>query len=98
MGKHVLFETGIRRLGSRESGFFYRYPDSGEKVREEKVLERIEGLKIPPAYEGVRIARGPSAKVRPRRPRLLRQTPVPLQPPIPGTEGAREVRAGAALR
>ncbi len=64
MGKHVLFETGIRRLGSRESGFFYRYPDSGEKVREEKVLERIEGLKIPPAYEGVRIARGPSAKVQ----------------------------------
>jgi DNA topoisomerase-1 len=33
-------------------------------VREEKVLERIEGLKIPPAYEGVRIARGPRAKVQ----------------------------------
>ena len=64
MGKHVLFETGIRRLGSREGGFFYRYPDSGKTVREERVLERIESLKIPPAYEDVRIARGPSAKVQ----------------------------------
>jgi len=64
MGEHALFETGIRRLGSKEAGFFYRYPDSGETVREEKVLERIEGLKIPPAYENVRIARGPSAKVQ----------------------------------
>jgi hypothetical protein len=29
MGRHVLFETGIRRLGSRERGFFYRYPGTG---------------------------------------------------------------------
>ncbi len=43
MGRHVLFETGIRRLGSKEYDFFYRYPDSGDTVREEKVLERIEG-------------------------------------------------------
>jgi DNA topoisomerase I len=64
MGKHVLFETGIRRLGSKESGFFYRYPDTGASVREERVLKRIENLKIPPAYEDVRIARGPSAKVQ----------------------------------
>ena len=64
MSKHALFETGIRRLGSKEKGFFYRYPDSGETVREEKVLERIERLKIPPAYEDVHIARGPSAKVQ----------------------------------
>lgn len=64
MGKHVLFRTGIRRLGSKENGFFYRYPDTGETVREEKVLKRIEDLKIPPAYEDVRIARGPSAKVQ----------------------------------
>jgi len=64
MGKHVLFRTGIRRLGSKESGFFYRYPDTGETVREAKVLKRIEDLKIPPAYEDVRIARGPSAKVQ----------------------------------
>jgi DNA topoisomerase-1 len=64
MGRHILFQTGIRRLGSKEKGFFYRYPDSGETVREEKVLTRIENLKVPPAWEDVHIARGPSAKVQ----------------------------------
>jgi DNA topoisomerase I len=64
MGSHVLFETGIRRLGSKERGFFYRYPGTGETVREERVLERIENLKVPPAWEDARIARSPSAKVQ----------------------------------
>lgn len=64
MGRHVLFETGIRRLGSKERGFFYRYPDTGETVREEKVLSRIENLKVPLAWDEARIARGPSAKVQ----------------------------------
>jgi DNA topoisomerase I len=64
MSRHILFQTGIRRLGSKEKGFFYRYPDSGETVREERVLTRIENLKVPPAWEEVHIARGPSAKVQ----------------------------------
>ncbi|MGF1471526.1 MAG: DNA topoisomerase IB [Rubrobacteraceae bacterium] len=64
MGRHVLFKTGIRRLGSMRRGFFYRYPDTGETVREKKVLSRIENLKVPPAWDGARIARGPSAKVQ----------------------------------
>src|SRR5919205_1304435 len=64
MGRHLLFQTGIRRLGSKERGFFYRYPDSGETVREERVLTRIESLKVPPAWEEARIARSPSAKVQ----------------------------------
>ena len=64
MARHALFETGIRRLGSKEKGFSYRYPDSGEIVREEKVLKRIEDLKVPPAWDDVHIARGPSAKVQ----------------------------------
>ena len=64
MGKHILFETGIRRLGSKENGFFYRYPGTRESVREERVLERIENLKVPPAWEDARIARSPSAKVQ----------------------------------
>jgi DNA topoisomerase-1 len=64
MGNHVLFKSGIRRLGSKESGFFYRYPDTGESVREERVLTRIENLKVPPAWEEARIARNPSAKVQ----------------------------------
>ncbi len=64
MGRHVLFETGIRRLGSTEGGFFYRYPGTGDSVREERVLTRIENLKVPPAWEDARIARSPSAKVQ----------------------------------
>jgi DNA topoisomerase-1 len=64
VGEHVLFRTGIRRLGTKERGFFYRYPGTGETVREERVLERIENLKVPPAWEDARIARGPSAKVQ----------------------------------
>jgi DNA topoisomerase I len=54
----------MRRLGSKEGGFFYRYPDTGETVREERILSRIENLKVPPAWEEARIARGPSAKVQ----------------------------------
>jgi len=64
MGKHVLFDTGIRRLGSKENGFFYRHPGTDETVRSEKVLERIEALKVPPAWEDVRVAQSPSAKVQ----------------------------------
>ena len=64
MGEHVLFKTGIRRLGSKERGFFYRYPGTGEPVREERVLRRIENLKVPPAWEDVRIARSPAARVQ----------------------------------
>jgi DNA topoisomerase I len=37
MGEHVLFGTGIRRLGSKEAGFFYRYPGTNETVREDRV-------------------------------------------------------------
>ena len=64
MGKHILFDTGIRRLGSKEDGFFYRYPGTDELVREERVLARIEDLKVPPAWKDARIARSPSAKVQ----------------------------------
>src|ERR687893_2208094 len=64
MGKHILFDAGIRRLGSKEYGFFYRYPGTGETVREQRVLTRIENLKVPPAWEDARIARSPSAKVQ----------------------------------
>ena len=63
MGEHVLFKTGIRRLGSKEQGFFYRYPE-GDMVREERVLTRIDNLKVPPAWRDARIARAPSAKVQ----------------------------------
>jgi DNA topoisomerase I len=64
MGEHFLFETGIRRLGSKERGFSYRYPGTEEAVREERVLTRIENLKVPPAWQDARIARSPSAKLQ----------------------------------
>ena len=64
MGKHVLFGTGIRRMGTKEDGFSYRYPGTDEAVGAEGVLTRIEDLKVPPAWRDVRIARAPSAKVQ----------------------------------
>ena len=64
MASHALFETGIRRLGTKENGFSYRYPGTDEAVREEKVLRRIEALKVPPACEKARIAQSPSSKVQ----------------------------------
>ena len=64
MGEHILFETGIRRLGSKERGFSYRYPGTEEAVREERVLTRIENLKVPSAWQEARNANSPSAKVQ----------------------------------
>jgi DNA topoisomerase-1 len=64
MGQHVLFRTGISRLGTKENGFFYHYPGTNETVREERILQRIENLKVPPAWQDARIARSPSSKVQ----------------------------------
>lgn len=58
-----LDSNGIRREGSKESGFAYRLPD-GTEVRDEKVLARIARLRIPPAWQNVRIARGESAPLQ----------------------------------
>jgi hypothetical protein len=46
-GKRGLFGTGIRWLGGKEEGFFYRYPGTDDPVREGRVLSRIEDLKVP---------------------------------------------------
>lgn len=54
---------GIRREGSKETGFTYRLPD-GSEVTDEKVLARIARLRIPPAWQNVRIARGDSAPLQ----------------------------------
>jgi DNA topoisomerase I len=48
---------GIRRDGSKDSGFTYRRP-AGAAVTDEKTLARIRRLRIPPAWRDVRIARG----------------------------------------
>jgi DNA topoisomerase-1 len=55
--------NGIRREGSKEAGFTYRSPD-GRSVKDAKVLARIAKLRIPPAWQNVRIARGDAAPLQ----------------------------------
>ncbi len=55
--------NGIRREGTKQTGFTYRLPD-GALVEDEKVLARIARLRIPPAWQNVRIARGESAPLQ----------------------------------
>jgi DNA topoisomerase-1 len=54
---------GIRREGSKETGFSYKRPD-GSAVSDEKTLARIRKLRIPPAWRDVRIARGDAAPLQ----------------------------------
>jgi DNA topoisomerase-1 len=54
---------GIRRIGTKESGFEY-VSAKGEPVTGEKTLERIQKLRIPPAWVEVRIAQGESAPLQ----------------------------------
>jgi len=54
---------GIRREGTKESGFTYRHPD-GNPISDEKTLQRIARLRIPPAWRDVRIARGDAAPLQ----------------------------------
>ncbi|HET8797414.1 MAG TPA: DNA topoisomerase IB [Thermoanaerobaculia bacterium] len=54
---------GIRREGSKQSGFVYRRPD-GARIEDAKTLARIAKLRIPPAWIDVRIARGDSAPLQ----------------------------------
>ena len=54
---------GIRREGTKETGFIYR-DASGSLIGEETSLARIRKLRIPPAWREVRIARGESAPLQ----------------------------------
>jgi len=54
---------GIRREGSKETGFSYRTPD-GTSVTDDKTVARIQKLRIPPAWRDVRIARSDSAPLQ----------------------------------
>jgi DNA topoisomerase-1 len=54
---------GIRREGSKETGFRYRAPN-GTPIEDEKTLERIRKLRIPPAWQDVRIARSDGAPLQ----------------------------------
>jgi DNA topoisomerase-1 len=54
---------GIRREGSKETGFRY-VSANGSLIEDEKTLARIAKLRIPPAWADVRIARGDSAPLQ----------------------------------
>ena len=54
---------GIRREGTKESGFTYRLA-GGKAVGDEKTLARIRKLRIPPAWKDVRIARGDTSPLQ----------------------------------
>jgi DNA topoisomerase-1 len=58
-----LDQHGLRRLGTKETGFTYQAPD-GTTVNDPKTLERIRALRIPPAWTEVRIARGAGAPLQ----------------------------------
>jgi DNA topoisomerase-1 len=54
---------GIRREGTKETGFHYRN-SSGSLLDDEASLTRIRKLRIPPAWQEVRIARSDSAPLQ----------------------------------
>ncbi len=56
-------EKWICRKGTRTSGFQYSAPD-GKRVRDKNLLERINLLRIPPAWEEVHIAVNPRAAIQ----------------------------------
>ncbi len=53
----------IRRLGTKRSGFRYVKPD-GTAVRASRALERIDALRVPPAWTDVHIAPGERTAVQ----------------------------------
>ena len=56
-------EKWIRRKGSKASGFRYSGPD-GNPVRDKKTRERIDLLRIPPAWTDVHISSNPRAAIQ----------------------------------
>lgn len=56
-------EKWIRRMGTKESGFRYVGPD-GKPVRDKATRERIDLLRVPPAWKDVHIAATPRAAIQ----------------------------------
>ncbi|CAN5584877.1 hypothetical protein BH20ACI4_BH20ACI4_02050 [soil metagenome] len=53
----------FERKGTKSRGFFY-VDKNGKKIRDEKHLERIKSLVIPPAWKNVRISPSPNGKLQ----------------------------------
>ncbi|HXI11587.1 MAG TPA: DNA topoisomerase IB [Thermoanaerobaculia bacterium] len=58
-----LDHNGIRRVGSKTSGFRYSSA-GGATIADTRTLTRIRKLRIPPAWENVRIAKGDAAPLQ----------------------------------
>jgi DNA topoisomerase-1 len=56
-------EKWILRTGSKAGGFKYTGPD-GKRLRDKKTLERIDALRIPPAWKSVHIAQSSRASIQ----------------------------------
>jgi DNA topoisomerase-1 len=56
-------EKWIRRKGTKASGFRYTAPD-GKPVKKKEMLERIDLLRIPPAWTDVHISASPRAAIQ----------------------------------
>jgi DNA topoisomerase-1 len=55
--------TWIRRLGSKRTGF--RYVDARERtIRDRRTLDRIDALRVPPAWRDVHIASTPRSAIQ----------------------------------
>ena len=53
----------IRRLGSKRTGF--RYVNANDRpIRDARTLERIDGLRVPPAWRDVHIAASPRSAIQ----------------------------------
>jgi DNA topoisomerase-1 len=61
--RDALESGGIRRHGSKQTGFIYRTA-RGRVIGDSAVLERIRTLRIPPAWQQVRIAPSESAPLQ----------------------------------
>src|SRR6476620_4725573 len=55
--------TWIRRLGTKHSGFRYVKAD-GRPIRDRRALDRIDALRVPPAWRDVHIASTPSSAIQ----------------------------------
>lgn len=53
----------LRRLGTKRSGFRYVH-ETGRVVRDKRTLERIDALRIPPAWRDVRVAASARSNVQ----------------------------------
>jgi DNA topoisomerase-1 len=53
----------LRRLGTKRSGFRYA-EENGRLVRDRRSLDRIDTLRIPPAWRDVRIAASPGNRIQ----------------------------------